>query len=1182
MDLAQTSPWEPEFALGDWTTDLRRQHFNLWHSTLAPAWAATGKEPAIIVSVLRDGRFAAVNRAAATDADVLWRIISNGCRGASGVYAGINPTPAARAKELLASKQRGSATDLAGVTCIVADLDFAEAAHKGRVTPAEQAWETVHASPLGVPTLVVGTGGGLHAYWVLSEPMAVAEAKPYMDRFAVWVKAHGGDSGITRDPARVLRVPGTSNGKTVPAKPCWVIEANNERRIDPADLNRLLPAPVKPESPAPAAKERAPRAAKGGAVADAVARFNASEESLVALVQAAGMHSDGGDGWAFDDSEGVPCHLYRDIDDDGAETPRLHVFGSRRLAEWGLDDNAGNLRASDLLTVAFCGGDWRLAGRLIAEFDGTNVGALVEELENAGNPRTLSARWPSRAETSLGLGPVATTDPTADALVSDVALEQTHEIAGVEIRVEDDIEAAVASGGRAAVPCDPSTTEPDGDLDIRPLYAVVNDGRAVGLFEEQVKLVRDEQAEDEARVAYQAALLAHKAAERELRAAERTEKKESTEDTRAALADAKAELERNPKPGNLRSVMAPTRTFTRVANHIAWQRAMTRTFVCGPDGTPQEVSDPRISVTVLDPTGVKRTTAPLHALEARDPRKVLAAAGGALAVPPTLSGRALYESMLSTLGGTTRREEEEYACTGWLKRSDGTHVFLAPAGAVDASGPVDGYRSVAPVGSTGTIDQIGLGAVGWPRKLTADELRSAAAGIKEWFDVCAQNPPAAALAVAPMFAAPLTQTLRGVPYLDGSPGSGKSIMLRAANAFLTGSTAQTALPIEAANATAPGVLARARWARSTTVLLDNIRTENMTPQQISTLWNAVVALIGAGFGVAGTAKASQAGGIRADAPSYNTTAISGEHRPTDRATIDRCVFAHIERGDVNVTRGDDGLSPWDRWAQTYGDSGLMQGLYGDYLSFLASVADQHGLTWLTATADADRGALAAPFGAGRQVENPASLLVGWQWLYRWAEDRGVVDALPSWTSIEAWFRTLTDGSKQEHADGVASAKFPAGLADLFASRRIHLEVAQRDEQVRDGTKMTHLIPRSHYAAWGYPMGNAFPAAGSVSVGVVVNTAWDSDRSRYVLAITQEGMGRAWEMVYGRRYSRAVEVEEALRGLLMRPQAVRTPAALKLASRARVFLIRAAALGLDPTVDDDAEADCSTTGHEALA
>ena len=71
------------------------------------------------------------------------------------------------------------------------------------------------ASKMPRPTLIVGSGGGMHVYWTLSEALSPARWKPLAFALAEATKVCGlkCDTQVTIDSARILRVPDTFNRK---------------------------------------------------------------------------------------------------------------------------------------------------------------------------------------------------------------------------------------------------------------------------------------------------------------------------------------------------------------------------------------------------------------------------------------------------------------------------------------------------------------------------------------------------------------------------------------------------------------------------------------------------------------------------------------------------------------------------------------------------------------------------------------------------------------------------------------------------------------------------------------------------------------------------------------------------------------------------------------------------------
>jgi hypothetical protein len=95
------------------------------------------------------------------------------------------------------------------------------------------------------PSIVVATGGGLHVYWLLREPVAATAGAAWLRRLAATM---GSDSAAT-DEARILRVPGTFNHKYSPPRPVTIELFESARRYALADFDWLKPDP-KPARPA--------------------------------------------------------------------------------------------------------------------------------------------------------------------------------------------------------------------------------------------------------------------------------------------------------------------------------------------------------------------------------------------------------------------------------------------------------------------------------------------------------------------------------------------------------------------------------------------------------------------------------------------------------------------------------------------------------------------------------------------------------------------------------------------------------------------------------------------------------------------------------------------------------------------------------------------------------------------
>lgn len=110
---------------------------------------------------------------------------------------------------------RSQLKTIAAINCLYAEYDDKDYGSEAAIM--------AHLDALCVPTpsALVASGGGIHAYWLLSEPYLTdtddrLQAAKHLQ--SAWVALVGGDSGA-HDLARVLRVPGSWNYKYEPRRP---------------------------------------------------------------------------------------------------------------------------------------------------------------------------------------------------------------------------------------------------------------------------------------------------------------------------------------------------------------------------------------------------------------------------------------------------------------------------------------------------------------------------------------------------------------------------------------------------------------------------------------------------------------------------------------------------------------------------------------------------------------------------------------------------------------------------------------------------------------------------------------------------------------------------------------------------------------------------------------------------
>lgn len=144
------------------------------------------------------------------------------------LYVNTTATTCDRARELRNQGQRGGKDDAAALLAVYADLDVAGPGHKTTLTlppTVDAAREILDRLP--TPSLVISTGGGLHAWWILRHAARIgtditrSEAD---DLLAAWDRtvahhANGYHTDKVGELARILRLCGTNNHKTTPPRP---------------------------------------------------------------------------------------------------------------------------------------------------------------------------------------------------------------------------------------------------------------------------------------------------------------------------------------------------------------------------------------------------------------------------------------------------------------------------------------------------------------------------------------------------------------------------------------------------------------------------------------------------------------------------------------------------------------------------------------------------------------------------------------------------------------------------------------------------------------------------------------------------------------------------------------------------------------------------------------------------
>jgi hypothetical protein len=138
-----------------------------------------------------------------------------------------------------------------GLSGLYSDIDIAGSDHKKKNYPPdlESARKLVEDIPVK-PSCIVGTGGGIHCYWIFHEPwifendeqrqLAQALSRRWHRLILTAADAHGWTMDNVSDLERVMRVPGTFNNKDPRnPKPVTILEQSTWR-YSPDDFDMFL------------------------------------------------------------------------------------------------------------------------------------------------------------------------------------------------------------------------------------------------------------------------------------------------------------------------------------------------------------------------------------------------------------------------------------------------------------------------------------------------------------------------------------------------------------------------------------------------------------------------------------------------------------------------------------------------------------------------------------------------------------------------------------------------------------------------------------------------------------------------------------------------------------------------------------------------------------------------------
>lgn len=150
----------------------------------------------------------------------------------------------------LPDNRRGGSADCVAIPALWLDIDIAGPNHAAANLPPTmlEAFKVLAMFAM-TPSIVVNTGGGLQAYWLLDGELYRTDAQQVLVEWGATWAAIGARLGYhidnVFDIARVMRLPGTMNRKSTPARLVEVTRWSPERRYSIADIEPyMIEAPI--------------------------------------------------------------------------------------------------------------------------------------------------------------------------------------------------------------------------------------------------------------------------------------------------------------------------------------------------------------------------------------------------------------------------------------------------------------------------------------------------------------------------------------------------------------------------------------------------------------------------------------------------------------------------------------------------------------------------------------------------------------------------------------------------------------------------------------------------------------------------------------------------------------------------------------------------------------------------
>lgn len=481
--------------------------------------------------------------------------------------------------------------------------------------------------------------------------------------------------------------------------------------------------------------------------------------------------------------------------------------------------------------------------------------------------------------------------------------------------------------------------------------------------------------------------------------------------------------------------------LVQVTNWVAWKDEVIEPLVLDADGCAVPASDATYGVQIITGSGrVKRATG-FTARDAHNVEAVTDKIDVGVMIPEEIRHKKSADNMMRTMGFEERKDSSEFTSTGILRREDGKHVYLMPAGSVSAKGLEPEYTVGAPAGSAKNALRPALAATGFDKIAEGEDLREAVRAIKAYLAITPSRKDYGYGSLGVIFAAPIPMGRKTALGVFCEPEAGKTLSAGCLQSFISGVgvDGKSMSLTFSKGTTIHGANLAAGWHSQSAIFADDFRISgDVGDSKVDAIKIAVFeAIIQACYGADGRSAGNKGGGLAATSTTTATAIITAEGQPLVGSAINsRYVGVQMKTGDFAIT--PRGTSPLDRFVSEYANTGLARAMYASYARWLMGQIDAAGgIQQMQALMDERKKAWESEQG-GRSSEVASVLAVGWQMAIEWATEMGIEEALPTIQEVSAEILEMAVTNAASTAELAPGKALVGWLRDQVASRKAYV------------------------------------------------------------------------------------------------------------------------------------------------